>query len=94
MTSQFPKLMVQRQCCRNPQLQTVGPDGWLPGQSGYNKRLRKLAATMGWQIRVLALAAGRAARCAEPGRPTVSYGPGTLRVQRAGVRAGRLSPVV
>jgi len=27
---------------------------YLPGQSGYNKRLRKLAATMAWQIRVLA----------------------------------------
>jgi len=26
----------------------------LPGQSGYNKRLRKLAATMAWLIRVLA----------------------------------------
>jgi len=26
----------------------------LPGQSGYNKRLRKLAATMGWLIRALA----------------------------------------
>lgn len=27
---------------------------YLPGQSGYNKRLRKLAATMGWLIRILA----------------------------------------
>jgi hypothetical protein len=27
---------------------------YLPGQSGYNKRLRKLAATMMWLIRVLA----------------------------------------
>jgi hypothetical protein len=27
---------------------------YLPGQSGYNKRLRKLAATMGWLTRVLA----------------------------------------
>ena len=27
---------------------------YLPGQSGYNKRLRKLAATMAWLIRVLA----------------------------------------
>jgi len=28
---------------------------YLPGQSGYNKRLRKLAATMVWLIRVLAV---------------------------------------
>ncbi len=27
---------------------------YLPGQPGYNKRLRKLAATMGWLIRMLA----------------------------------------
>jgi hypothetical protein len=27
---------------------------YLPGQSGYNKRLRKLAVTMGWLIRMLA----------------------------------------
>jgi hypothetical protein len=27
---------------------------YLPGQSGYNKRLRKQAATMGWLIRMLA----------------------------------------
>ena len=27
---------------------------YLPGQSGYNKRLRKLAATMCWLIRMLA----------------------------------------
>ena len=30
------------------------PFPYLPGQSGYNKRLRKLAATMGWLIRMLA----------------------------------------
>jgi hypothetical protein len=28
---------------------------YLPGQSGYNKRLRKLAATMVWLIRILAI---------------------------------------
>ncbi len=27
---------------------------YLPGQSGYNKRMRKLAATMGWLTRILA----------------------------------------
>ncbi len=31
-----------------------GPFPYLPGQSGYNKRLRKLAATMSWLIRMLA----------------------------------------
>ena len=28
---------------------------YLPGQSGYNKRLRKLAATMGWPVRIMAI---------------------------------------
>ena len=33
----------------------VGPFPYLPGQSGYNKRLRKLAATMGWLVRIMAI---------------------------------------
>jgi hypothetical protein len=33
----------------------AGPFPYRPGQSGYNKPLRKLAATMGWLVRIMAI---------------------------------------
>jgi len=39
---------------RHARTHLTGLFPWLPGQSGYNKRLRKLAATMVWLIRALA----------------------------------------
>jgi len=39
--------------CGTPASPCAGCSPCLPGQSGYNKRLRKLAATMAWLIRAL-----------------------------------------